>query len=123
MTETTKDSTCERKYIYSPKVEILDKDEEIVLVAEVAGVSEQDLDITVEGDRLTLYGKAQDDGFEGYKKTYSEYGVGDYKRSFKLTSVVDKDNIEAAIKQGILTISLHKAEAAKPQKIEVKIAA
>ncbi|MBF0540666.1 MAG: Hsp20/alpha crystallin family protein [Nitrospirae bacterium] len=122
MSETTKDVT-ESKYIYSPKVDIYEKDEEIILTAEIPGVSEGDVDITVEGDVLTLYAKAQEDTIEGYTKTYCEYGVGDYKRAFKLTDIVDRDQIGATLKNGILTIILHKAAKAKPQKIEVKIAA
>jgi HSP20 family molecular chaperone IbpA len=120
MSEITKD---QGRRIYNPKVDICEKEEEIILTAEMPGVGQGDVDLTLEGDILTLYGHTQDDNFEGYIKTYSEYGAGDYKGVFKLTEIVDRTQIGASLKNGILTITLRKVEAAKPRKIEVKLAA
>lgn len=120
MSETAK---SERRYIYSPRVDICDKDKEIILTAEVPGVDEKDIEITLEGDILTLFGHVEDDTLQGYKKIYAEYGTLDYKRIFKLSDVVDKDHIEASLKNGILTITLQKTAKANPQKIEIKAAA
>ena len=57
---------------------------------------------------------------EGHALGYSEYGVGDYFRSFVLTEAVDRDRIEATIKDGVLLITLPRAEAAKPKHIPIR---
>lgn len=106
--------------VYKPAVDIFEREGEIVLMADMPGVDEKSVDITVEKNALTIYGKVQaDEGLEGYKLVYSEYGVGDYRRAFRISDGIDRDGIKASVRQGVLTLVLPKAPAARPRKIEV----
>jgi hypothetical protein len=64
--------------------------------------------------------KVVPDAVEGHAAVYREYGVGDYFRSFILTEAIDRDRIEAKIKDGVLSIVLPKSEAAKPRHIPIR---
>ncbi len=105
--------------IYSPNVDIIERDEDIIVIADVPGVDEKSLDITLEEDILNIYGKIETDIPKNHQLVVSEYGIGDYQRSFTLFDEVDKDKIHANLKNGVLKIILPKAEKAKTKKIEV----
>jgi len=84
------------------------------------GVDERSVDITLEKDVLTIYGKVEADAPEKHVLYFSEYGIGDYQRVFTLTDEVDRDKIQASVKNGVLKIVLPKAAAVKMRKIAVK---
>jgi len=133
MTDTVKD-TVEREAeqtvaeqtrtnrVYIPAVDILESEQEIVLTADMPGVDAENLDITLEKDTLTIYGKVSPETHEGYSLVYAEYGIGDYRRMFRLSNGINREGIEATVKNGVLSLRLPKAEAAKTRKIEVKAA-
>ncbi len=106
--------------IYIPSVDIIEKKDEIVLFADMPGVDEKNVDITLEKNVLTIYGKVDAIIPEKHRLSLSEYGIGDYHRSFTLTDEVDKDKIQATMKNGVLKLILPKAEAVKTKKIIVK---
>lgn len=107
--------------VYSPNVDIVETDNELLLVADVPGVRSEDVDINYEQGLLTLHARVrprQDEAKTNF--VYREYGVGDYYRSFQIGEGIDAQKIEAELKGGVLTLHLPKAEAAQPRKIEVK---
>lgn len=106
--------------IYNPSVDIIERKDEIVLFADMPGVDEKNVDITLEKNIITIYGKVDTKIPEKHRLTLSEYGVGDYQRSFTLTNEIDRDKIQATIKNGVLKLLLPKAEAVKTKKITVK---
>lgn len=106
-TEATENAAPRRTYI--PAVDIVDSGTETVVVADLPGVDETTLDITVEKNILTVAAKQSEQAAQGRKLIYSEYGVGDYRRSFTLSEDVDRDGISAALRDGVLTIRLPKA--------------
>jgi HSP20 family protein len=107
--------------VYLPQVDIFSTDDNIVILADMPGVAEQDIDITLEKDILTINGYVSNaDGPEGYELAHGEYGVGDYQRSFTLPDEVDRDNIEASLSLGVLRVTLPKAPEAQTRKITVK---
>jgi HSP20 family molecular chaperone IbpA len=95
---------------FVPRTDIYETNEAIVLVTDMPGVDESTLDITLENDVLTLNGCVETAYPEGYGLAYGEYRVGDYERSFTLSSKVDRDKIEATVKDGVLRLHLPKAE-------------
>lgn len=109
-----------RRRIFSPRVDIFEANEDVMLVAEMPGVDEEGIDITLEKRTLTIRGTASERELDGYKAAYLEHPIGDYERSFVLSEDVDRDNIQATIKNGLLTVVLPKAERAKLRKIAVK---
>ena len=106
--------------IYSPAVDIIERKDDIVVIADVPGVDDRDVDITLEKNVLTIYGKVGADMPEKHTLSFSEYGVGDYQRVFTLTDEVNRDNIRATVKNGVLTILLPKADVVKTRKISVR---
>ena len=108
---------------WSPVVDIYDKGGEVVIHAELPGMKKEDIDIRVENNVLTVRGKKErkeEVKEEGYFR--AERSFGSFSRSFSLPTTVDVKKIAAEYKDGILTLSLPKAEEAKPRQIEVKIA-
>lgn len=116
-TERTKN-----RKVYVPKVDIFETRDSIVLIADMPGVDETSVDITLEKNLLTITGSVEPIPLEGYSLAYTEYDVGDYQRAFTISDEVDRDKIDAAVKNGVLKITLHKAEQAKAKKIAITAA-
>jgi HSP20 family protein len=106
--------------VYIPKVDIIERKEDIVLIADMPGVDEKSVDITLEKNMLTIYGKVEPVIPEKHKLAISEYGIGDYQRVFTISDEVDREKIQATVKNGILKLVLPKAEAIKTKKISVR---
>ncbi|MBF0343801.1 MAG: Hsp20/alpha crystallin family protein [Nitrospirae bacterium] len=109
--------------VYAPLVDIVERSGDILVIADIPGVDEKTLDITLEKNVLTISGYVEPEVPEKLKLAYAEYGIGDYQRSFTLSDEVDRNGIEATVKDGVLRLVLPKAEALKTRKIEVKAAA
>jgi HSP20 family protein len=108
------------KRSYSPQVDIVERKEDIVVVADMPGVDEKSVDINLEKNVLSIYGRVSDDAVQNHSPVYAEYGVGDYERVFTLSDEIDREKIEATVKDGVLRIVLPKAEKAKSRKITVR---
>lgn len=113
---------AERSPVYVPLTDIYEENEAIVIVSEMPGVDEKNLDISIENDVLTLIGKQSTITTGGYHIIHRGYRPGTYKRSFNILTEVDQDRIKASLKEGILTVTLPKSEKAKPRKIKVQLA-
>jgi len=114
--------TRDRK-AFIPRVDIYETNDEIVIVADMPGVDEKSVDVTLEKNVLTINGYVEWADPDGYSLAYAEYEVGDYQRSFTLSNDIDFDNIEASVKDGVLWLQLPKAGPAKTKKIAVKAVA
>jgi HSP20 family molecular chaperone IbpA len=112
--ERTRDCQC-----FVPRADIYETDDQIVVVVDVPGVSENSIDITLEKNVLTINAYVEPEEHEGYALALAEYEVGDYQRSFRLSDAVDRENIEASIKNGVLRLEMAKAKEAQSRKISV----
>jgi len=106
--------------IFSPAIDIIETADELKLYADMPGVDQTTIDITVDKDVLTIRGNVDAIPMAGYELIHQEYESGDYQRTFRLSDSVDQDKISAGYKKGVLELILPKAEKAKPKKIEVK---
>ncbi|MBI3005155.1 MAG: Hsp20/alpha crystallin family protein [Ignavibacteriales bacterium] len=107
---------------WTPAVDIAEQENEYVVKAELPGVSKDDVKITVESNILTIHGeKKQEATVKGDNYQRVERSYGSFQRSFKLPETVKTEKIDASYKDGVLTITLPKAEEAKPKQIEVKV--
>src|SRR5882757_2659580 len=102
----------------SQNVKIFETDNEFALEAEMPGVKKEGLEITLEGNVLTIVGHRSDPTPPG-ELVYRESRLADYRRVFELDPSVDGDKINAKVEQGVLTLTLPKAERVKPRKIAV----
>ncbi len=106
--------------VYAPRADIYETENELVLVADMPGVSPDRLDVTLEKRELTIRGRTGDDAPEGYSPVYREYESGDYERTFVLSDEIDADRIQARLKDGVLHLTLPKAGPAEAKRIQVQ---
>ncbi|MGD2078024.1 MAG: Hsp20/alpha crystallin family protein [Chloroflexota bacterium] len=106
--------------VYVPRVDIYSDEQGVTILADMPGVDDSNVDILLEKDVLTISGFVDTNEPEGYELSYGEYGIGDYRRSFTLMEEIDRDNIEASINNGVLSVYLPKAPEAQARKIAVK---
>lgn len=104
-----------------PAVDFYEDRDQLVLKAELPGVNREDLDLSLHDGVLTLAGERREEKtFEKAEVHRSERFLGKFQRSFTLPAAVDAAKVQASFKDGILTVTLPKAETAKPKQIEVK---
>lgn len=102
-----------------PPVNVWDQNDSIVVEMELPGVKNDQIDISVTGAELLLRVNRPDDAQEGVVFHRRERAVGTFSRSLRLPVDVDSSRVEAELRNGVLTITLPKAESAKPRKINV----
>jgi HSP20 family protein len=120
-TPTTEDRERRpNRQVYVPPSDIYETKDSIVLLAEMPGVAPDGVDITLERRVLTIRGRSAANEHAGYQRVYNEYADGDYERVFTLSENIDRDRIEATLKDGVLHLVLPKAETAKARRIELK---
>ena len=105
---------------YVPPVDIIERDDELLLVADVPGANADGININYERGELTLAARVQPRRNPETDDLLCEYGVGDYVRTFRVGEAIDASKIEAEVSNGVLTLHLPKAEAAKTRKIAVR---
>ena len=109
---------CEREYI-RPVVDICETQEGYVLEAELPGVTKEGVTVQLEGNLLTLEGRRSAPSLPESEFCYRESMAADYRRVFELDPAIEAGKISARMEQGVLTLTLPKAAAAKPRKIAV----
>lgn len=104
---------------FTPRVDIIETPEELLLFADVPGVKSEDVDVRFENGELILHARCNPRG-QAANFLLNEYEVGDFYRVFALSESIDAEKIGAELKQGVLTVHLPKAAAVKPRKITVQ---
>ena len=104
---------------YTPRVDIYESADEVVLQCDMPGVKPQDVDVRFERGELSLHGKVESRQTPAEYLT-EEYGVGDFYRSFAIAPDIDADKISAHCRDGVLIVRLPKQERVKPKRIAVK---
>jgi len=107
---------------WAPAVDILETEDAITLKADVPDVKIEDIDIRVENSTLTLKGHRKfekDEKVQGYHRIERSYG--EFVRTFALPNTVDSDRVAADYRNGVLSVTLPKKEAAKPKQIKVAV--
>lgn len=106
---------------WSPAVDILENNEEIIIIAEIPGVSENSMDIQVAEGVLTMKGEKNfpvDKQSDNYYRLERSYGR--FNRSFAIPAAVDQTNVKASLKDGVLKITLKKKSENSPKVIKVE---
>jgi HSP20 family molecular chaperone IbpA len=106
--------------VFLPCTDIFEREDAIVVLADMPGVSPDTVDVDLIGNELTIAGRVDETSIEGHSLSYAEYEVGDYRRRFRISGGIEADKIDAAIKNGVLQVVLPKSKEAEPQKITVK---
>jgi HSP20 family protein len=109
---------------WSPAVDIFETENELVLKADVPDVEANDIDVRLENQTLTISGERkfeEEKTSKGFHRIERSYGT--FVRSFAVPNTFDTGNVNAAFKNGVLTVTLPKKEAAKPRQVKVEVKA
>jgi HSP20 family protein len=106
--------------VYAPRVDIIESEDALEILADMPGVTNDGVEVTLEQRVLSIRGRADTAVPAGLAPLYLEYEPGDYERSFTLSDAVDPAGIEARVRAGVLYLRLPKAGPAKRQQIEIK---
>jgi HSP20 family protein len=117
--ENKEESTVPAR-VFLPTADIYETDDALNVVLEMPGVDKNSVDIRVEDSVLKIEGRLDFSKYQGLQPLYTEYNVGHYSRSFRLSSKIDQNKIAAELNDGVLSLVLPKVEEAKPRTIQVK---
>ena len=107
---------------WSPAVDIVETENDLVLKADLPDIRLQDIDVTVENNTLSIKGERRfKNDFEGKGYHRIERSYGTFVRSFTVPNSVDTEKVSADYKNGVLTVTLPKKEAAKPKQVKVEV--
>ena len=107
--------------VCAPPIDIFETDAGLVLHADLPGVGADDLELQVQDNKLTLFGRVAPPAAEHARLIHQEYRVSDFLRSFILSDEVDHERIEAKLNNGVLEVTLPRAAKAEPRRIQVRI--
>ena len=104
---------------FVPVTDIFETEQALTVVLEMPGVSKESVEVGVENDVITITGRIDSSKYEGLQPLYTEYNIGNYSRSFQISSKIEQEGIQAELKEGVMTLVLPKAEKAMPRRISV----
>lgn len=113
------ESEPEPHLLFTPPIDIYETPDGLVLYADLPGVTADSLDLQVQDNRLTLYGRVRQSTGAAVRVLHQEYQMGDFLRSFILSDEVDHERIQAKLNNGVLRVELPRAARAKPRRIDV----
>ena len=117
-TDLSQPETTRGGYHFVPRVDIFETENELLLLADLAGVRPEDVDLHYEKGELMLYARVRERQ-PRENLLLQEYDEGDFYRAFSISESIDASRIEASCKNGVLTVHLPKTEAARPRQIQV----
>jgi len=105
-----------------PAVDIVETEAGVLLVADLPGCDESSVEIAIEDRVLTVRGRPQAAAPEGLELAAAEHPPATFERTFTVSEIIDTEHIQATVRDGVLRLTLPKAEAARPRKIDIKTA-
>jgi HSP20 family protein len=106
---------------WTPALDLYQNNDNVIAVVELPGMRKEDIEISLHDGMLTIAGERKTETQGGEKAERSERYIGKFRRSITLPTRVDADKVSATYKDGILTVTLSKAEEAKPKQIQVNV--
>jgi HSP20 family protein len=105
--------------VFTPPIDIFETDEGLVLLADLPGVTAETLELQVQDNKLTLFGRVDAQAPESARLMHREYQVGHFLRSFILSDEVDHERISAKLNHGVLEVMLPRIKRGEPRRIQV----
>ena len=105
---------------FMPATDIYEAEDALTVILEMPGVEKSNVNLHVEDGALNVEGRLDLAKYRGLQPVYTEYNIGHYSRSFRLSSKIDQSKIAAEMKDGVLSLKLPKVKEAKPRTIQVK---
>ena len=104
---------------YMPATDIFETEEALMVIMEIPVVHKNDVNVSLDNNVLSVEGRINLTKYEGMEPVYTEYGVGNYSRSFTVSDRIDRDRITAEVTGGVLTLTLPKMKEAQPRRIPI----
>lgn len=105
---------------FKPDVDIFETDQALMVIADLPGATSENIEIDLRDNLLTLTAAVEDKLDGSWRPAYAEYRTGHFMRQFRLGQNIDQAEISASVNDGVLHLTLPKAESAQPRKIEVR---
>jgi HSP20 family protein len=115
-----KEETTIAARVFLPNADIYETQDALTVILEMPGVEKDNVEVHVEEGVLNVAGRLDLSKYKGLQPLYTEYNIGHYSRSFRLSSKIDQSKIGAEMNDWVLSLTLPKVEEAKPQTIKVK---
>lgn len=106
---------------WTPALDVYQNNDNVIAMIELPGMKKEDIEISLHDGMLTISGERKTESQQGDKAERSERFVGKFRRSITLPTRIDANKVSASYKDGILTVTLPKAEEAKPKQIQVNV--
>ena len=106
--------------VFVPSADIYESQDALTVILEMPGVQKDNVEVRVEEGTLFVEGRLDLAKYQGLVPLYTEYNIGHYARSFRISSRIDQKKIAAELNDGVLSLTLPKADEAKPRTIKVK---
>jgi HSP20 family protein len=103
------ESTRPTRY-FSPLTDIVEHEDHLLLIMDLPGIRKDEIDIHVENNLLKVETSFSEQAYQDFKPVYTEYNIGPYTRSFRLSNKVDQEGIEAKLEHGVLQLKLKKVQ-------------
>jgi HSP20 family protein len=117
--ETKEEGTIPAR-TFLPTADIFEAEDALHVVLEMPGVEKDNINVSVREGILNIEGRLDFAKYKDLQPLYTEYNVGNYSRSFRLSTSIDQNRIGAELKDGVLSLTLPKVEEAKPRTIQIK---
>jgi len=111
-----------RRVVHAPRVDVRETSDAFHVVADLPGVDQDGVEVTVEKDVLNIVARTKREVPEGYRRVYGSAAATEYRRAFTLSERIDRDGIQATLKLGTLRLTVPKAREALPRRISVQAA-
>src|SRR5579883_2992222 len=105
--------------VFVPTADIYEDRDTLKVILEMPGVEKGNIEVRVEEGVLSVEGRLDLSKYRGLQPLYTEYNIGNYSRSFRLSNAIDQDKIGAELKDGVLSLTLPKLEQTKPRTIRI----
>jgi HSP20 family protein len=105
---------------FLPTADIFEAENALHVVLEMPGVEKDNINVSVREGVLSIDGRLDFSKYKDLQPLYTEYNIGNYSRSFRLSSAIDQTKIVAELRDGVLSLTLPKVEEAKPRAIQIK---
>ena len=115
-------TTSQTQSTFRPRVDIMEVEGDLMLVADIPGADQDHTEVSLEKNILTIKGDIPAATLDGFNMVHREFRTGSFERSFTVSREIDRDLIEATVKDGVLRVRLPKSEAAGLKKITVTTA-
>ena len=106
--------------MFVPTADIYETNDALTVILEMPGVEKNNVDVRVEDDILRVNGQLDLSKYKGLVPLYTEYNIGNFSRNFRISNKIDQNKIVAELQDGVLRLTLPKADEAKPRTIEIK---